>query len=65
MINTNNGLINAIYGMKEKNPSLAKEMTKAMVDLSLLSQKELKAQEMPLFVDRCTKLLEKLSATIS
>lgn len=65
VVNTNNGLVNAIYGLKESNPTLAKDLVKTLLDLSLLSQKELKAQEMPNFVDRCTKLLEKLSSTIS
>jgi molecular chaperone HtpG len=60
VINTNNPLIGALYRLKDKHPDLAKEMVMQVYDLSLLSQKELEAGKLTQFIDRTSRLLEKL-----
>lgn len=60
VVNTNSKLIHAIYGLKDKNPSLAKEILTQVYELSLLSQKELTPQQLSVFVQRSTQITEKL-----
>ncbi len=60
VLNTNNKLINAIYGMRDKKPELAKEITTHLYDLSLLAQKGLEPAALSTFIERNTRVLEKL-----
>ena len=60
VVNTNSKLIQAIYGLKDKSPELAKEMTEHLFDLSLLSQKELDPAALSDFVSRSNRVLENL-----
>ncbi len=60
VVNTNNPLMNMIKDLDKKNPELAKEMVLEMLDLSLLSQKELDPKTLSLFVGRSTSIMEKL-----
>jgi molecular chaperone HtpG len=61
VVNTNNKLIQAIYGLQEKDPALSGEMIHHLYDLSLLSQKELDAASLSEFVARSNRLMEKIS----
>ncbi len=61
VLNTNNKLVNAIYGMRDKNPELAKEISTHLYDLSLLAQKGLDPAAMASFIERTTRVLEKLT----
>jgi len=61
VVNTNNKLINALYGLRSKNPELAKEMLLHLYDLSLLSQKELEPSQLSSFVTRAAKVLESVA----
>jgi len=60
VVNTNSKLINAIYGMQEKKPLLAKEMIAHVYELSLLSQKELETKQLSSFIERSSKILEEM-----
>lgn len=60
VVNTNSKLINRIYGLRTKDPELAKEMIHHLYQLSLLSQKELAPEELSSFVERSGRVLEKL-----
>ena len=60
VVNTNSKLIQAIYGLKDKNPQLAKDMTEHLFDLSLLSQKELDPAALSDFISRSNRVLENL-----
>lgn len=60
VLNTNNKLVHAIYGMKDKNPELAKEISTHLYDLSRLSQKGLDPTALSTFIERTTRVLEKL-----
>ncbi len=62
VVNTNNQLINSLYALQEKNASLANELVNGLYKLSLLSQKELKVEEIPQLVEQATGLFEKLLA---
>lgn len=61
VMNTNNALVNALPKIESKDPVLAKELAQEVVDLSLLSQRELNPETIHLFVKRTTKVLEKLT----
>jgi molecular chaperone HtpG len=65
VVNTNSKLIHTIYGLKDKSPELAKEMTTHVYELSLLSQKELEPGRLSAFVERSTAVLEKLAQNLS
>lgn len=58
VLNTKNKLINSISAMEDEK--LAKEMVDHIYDLSLLSQKEMRPEQMAQFVARSGKVLEKL-----
>lgn len=60
VVNTNSKLISSIYGLKNKDPELAKEMMTQVYELSLLSQKELEPEALSNFASRSSRLLEKL-----
>ncbi len=60
VLNTNNRLIHAIYGLKDKNPELAADMSTHLYELSLLAQKELDPSTLSDFVQRSARVLEKL-----
>ncbi|MCH9608856.1 MAG: Chaperone protein HtpG [Chlamydiales bacterium] len=60
VVNTNNKLINAIFGIQSKDPKLAEEMVQQVYDLTCLSQKEMAPEKLNDFVTRSTELLEKL-----
>lgn len=64
VINTNNKLISAIYALKEKNPTLAEELTAQVYDLSLLAQKELSPEKLADFIGRSSKIYEKLLSEV-
>jgi molecular chaperone HtpG len=65
VINTNNSLISTILTLKEKDASLAKDLSKQLYDLSLLSQKELHPENLTPFINQTTALLEALASKIS
>jgi len=60
VVNTNSPLIHAIFGLKDKKPSLAKELAAQVYDLSLLSQKELGPDQLTQFIDRSNRIYEEL-----
>jgi molecular chaperone HtpG len=60
VVNTNNPLVQSIYGLKEKDAALAKEMVLHLYELSLLSQRELEPAALSQFVARASQILEKL-----
>ncbi|MFY7843089.1 MAG: molecular chaperone HtpG [Rhabdochlamydiaceae bacterium] len=60
VVNTNNKLIQKIYEIEEKDPSLAKEVVEYLYGLSQLSQKELDPKDLPSFVQKSHKILEHL-----
>lgn len=60
VVNTNNKLISSLSALHAKDPSLAKEMINHLYDLSLLSQKEFEPSTLADFVQRSTRVLEKL-----
>jgi molecular chaperone HtpG len=61
VVNTNNKLVQSIYHMKSKDPSLAKEMAQHLYELSLLSQRELDPNALSQFVTRSSQILEKMA----
>ena len=61
VINTNNRLILSAYSLREKHPSLAKDIIKHVFDLTLLTQKELAQADLGSFLTRSTQVLEKLA----
>ena len=64
IVNTNNKLINKIFALHSSNPKLAKRLTKVVYDMALLSQKELKSQDLSGFVNRSNSLLEELTELV-
>jgi molecular chaperone HtpG len=61
VVNTNNPLIASIQKMNGKNPELAKDLVRQVLDLALLSQKEMDADSFSLFIQRSSRILEKLA----
>lgn len=61
VLNTNNPLVNMLPKMEVKNPALAKELAQEVIDISLLSQREMGAEDLQGFIKRTTKLLEQLT----
>ncbi len=61
VVNTNSRLVQSIYGLKDKNPALAKEMVEHLYELSLLSQKELAPNALSQFISRSSRVLEQLA----
>lgn len=60
VVNTNSSLVQAANQLKSKDPKLAKELIVQLYELSLLMQKELKADCLPQFLKRSNSLLETL-----
>lgn len=65
VVNTNHSLIQVIEKMQNTQPEVAKDLAKSIYDLSLLSQREIGADELEGLVTRQTDILNKLSALIS
>lgn len=61
VVNTNNRLIEAIHTLNLNHPELAKELTRQVYDLALLSQKEMDPQTLHDFVTRSNRILETLT----
>lgn len=61
IVNTNNPLVCALPKLEAIDPELAKSMAHEVVDLSLLSQKELDPQMFHGFLSRTAQILEKLA----
>ncbi|MEM7175548.1 MAG: molecular chaperone HtpG [Chlamydiota bacterium] len=61
VINTNSPLIYSIYKLKDKNASLAKELTTHLYHLALLEQKELNPDLFSAFLKQSSRVLEQLS----
>lgn len=64
VVNTNNGLIQAIKKLDEKNPDLAGELAQEVYELALLSQREMDATALGDFVKRSNHLLEALAKEV-
>lgn len=60
VVNTNSKLIHSIFGLKEKNPELAKNVLQQVYELSLLAQKELEPSQLAHFIERSNANLEQL-----
>lgn len=60
VVNTNNKLINSLSSLHEKDPSFAKEVIQHLYELSLISQKEFEPSTLADFVQRSTRVLERL-----
>lgn len=58
VVNTNNSLVQSVYHLKAKDPSLAKEIVNHLYELALLSQKELEPAAFAQFVARSNRILE-------
>lgn len=61
VVNTNNKLIQRIYQLKDKDPSLAEELIHHVYDSTRLAQKELAADQVNKFISRSHEILEKMS----
>lgn len=61
VLNTNNPFVNALPKMQAKNPDLAKDLAQEVIDLSLLSQREMGSEDLQAFIKKTTKLLEQLT----
>jgi molecular chaperone HtpG len=62
VVNTNNALIEAIRKLDHNKPDLAKELTRQVYELALLSQREMDPQTLQEFVNRSNRILEALTA---
>lgn len=60
VINTNSPLVQALYKAQASSPVLAKELALHIWDLTRLSHKELKSDELQAFTERSTRVLEQL-----
>lgn len=61
VVNTNNSLIQSIYKLQDVNTDLAKDLTKEVYELALLSQQEMDAKGLNEFVSRSNRVLEALT----
>lgn len=61
VINTNNPLIESIQKLDQKNPELARDLTREVYELALLSQREMDPAALHEFVKRSNHLLEALT----
>jgi molecular chaperone HtpG len=64
VVNTNNKLIQAIGRLHSKQPETAASLAQGLYDLSLLSQREVDAEELALVVQRQTEILEKMATLL-
>ena len=60
VVNTNSPLISGLYSLKNREPKLASDMVRHLYELSLLSQKELSAEQLSDFVKRSNEVLSGL-----
>lgn len=61
IVNTNNPLVAAISKLQAKDASLAKELSHAIYDISLLSQREMSPKDLNGYIERSLKVLEDLA----
>lgn len=61
VVNTNNGLINALPTLEAINPELAKEVAQQTYELALLAQREIDMNALNAFINRTSHVLEKLT----
>lgn len=61
VVNTNNNLFSSIQKLDQKNSDLAKELTKEVYELALLSHREMDPEAMHEFVSRSNRILEALT----
>jgi molecular chaperone HtpG len=64
VVNTNNALMEAIRKLDRSKPELAKELTREVYELALLSQREIEPQALHDFVNRSNRILEMLTAEV-
>jgi molecular chaperone HtpG len=60
VLNTNNALIEQVA--KVQDPELAKELAQEVIELALLSQREMEPKHLQAFIQRTSRILEKLTA---
>ncbi|MBF5058976.1 molecular chaperone HtpG [Candidatus Neptunochlamydia vexilliferae] len=65
VINTNSPLIQSLPKLETKNPDLATSLVKQLYELSLLSQRELPAEDFSPFLKRSSELLEELATALA
>lgn len=61
VVNTNNKLLDSIRKLDRKNPELAQELVQEVFDLALLSQREMVPDQLNLFIERTSIIMEKLT----
>lgn len=61
VINTNSPLINELPKIEEKDPALAEDLITQIYELTLLSQRELEPSQLSEFIERSSRVLEKLA----
>ncbi len=64
VVNTNNKLVLKAFALQSKQSTLSQDLVKQIYDLTLLSQKELAADQMTNVLSRNTKILEQLVALV-
>ena len=64
IVNTNSPLLAAIQQLDIKHPELAKELTHAVYELALLSQRELQPDTLNAFIQRTNHMLESLTKAV-
>lgn len=61
VLNTNNALVSSLPKMELKDSKLAKELAQEVIDISLLSQREMNPESLQVFIKRTTQIIEKLT----
>lgn len=61
VLNTNNALVSSLPQLELKDPVLAKELAQEVIDISLLSQREMNPESLQVFIKRTTQIIEKLT----
>jgi len=61
VVNTNNPLMEAIQQLDQSKPDLAKELTRQVYELALLSQREMEPHFLNEFIGRSNRILEALT----
>ncbi|MBN2479051.1 MAG: molecular chaperone HtpG, partial [Parachlamydiales bacterium] len=56
VLNTNNKLVKKIFEIQSKNPLLAKKLSNIIYDMALLSQKELKMNDLSSYISRSNEV---------
>jgi molecular chaperone HtpG len=64
VVNTNHPLVEVIQKLDVQNPDLAKELTKELYDLALLSQREMSPADLNAFISRTHLILTGLAAQV-